>query len=291
MKNYKEWYKTLLADLKELTFKGIVITKHSIGLRILEDEDKFGKREYGSKKLENLAKDLSVSKTDLYACIQLARQYPQLSDAVGKLSWREITHKLLPEHRAKAETPPLPNGKFYLILADPPWEYSNVGFYQAAESVYSTMPTQNICVLPIQEICADPCVLFLWVTSPMLPDGLRVMSDWGFEYKASLVWVKNRAPGMGWFFRVKHELLLLGTRGSLQPEFKPESVLEAPISSHSRKPESVFEIMEKMYPFAEIQKPYCELFARRRHSPRWEAWGNEISDGGGQPSGLSGKPT
>ncbi|MBA7526145.1 hypothetical protein ES705_18306 [subsurface metagenome] len=91
------WYGKLIIDLKRLAFEGIVKTKHAIGKRILEDELKLGKPEYGSKKVENLADDLDVSRSDLYFCIQFAKKYPELSNALENLSWREIV-KLLPEH-------------------------------------------------------------------------------------------------------------------------------------------------------------------------------------------------
>ena len=75
------WYEQLLKDLKLLAYKGIVCTKHAIGKRILEDELKFGKAKYGSKCIEELASDMEISRTDLYNCIQFAKNYPELSDA------------------------------------------------------------------------------------------------------------------------------------------------------------------------------------------------------------------
>ncbi|MBA7579627.1 hypothetical protein ES695_05185 [Candidatus Atribacteria bacterium 1244-E10-H5-B2] len=89
------WYKELIADLKKLAFEGIVKTKHSIGKRIIKDEFKLGKPEYGSKQIENLAKDLDTSKDDLWACIRFAKKYKNL-DGVQQFSWRYIWHELLP---------------------------------------------------------------------------------------------------------------------------------------------------------------------------------------------------
>ena len=60
-----DWYKELLQDLKKLEFTGIVLTKWNIGKRILTDFEKFGKPEYGSKRIENIAKDLGGSASDL----------------------------------------------------------------------------------------------------------------------------------------------------------------------------------------------------------------------------------
>jgi len=106
-----EWYQQLIEDLQILNFRGIVQTKHAIGKRIIEDELKFGKPKYGNQTIDNLAKDLDVGKTDLYACVQFAKKYPEISDSVGKLSWRKITHKLLPE------SPHISSKKGLLIIA------------------------------------------------------------------------------------------------------------------------------------------------------------------------------
>jgi N6-adenosine-specific RNA methylase IME4 len=163
-----------------------------------------------------------------------------------------------------------PDGKFGVIYADPPWQYDNSGFTQSAAEHYPTMPTDAICALPVGDILNDDAVCFLWVTSPLLPDGLRVLSSWGFDYKACMIWIKDRAPGIGWWVQTKHEILLIGARGNLRPETKPVSVFEAGVSAHSRKPESVYTTIEEMFPRA----PRVELFARMSR-PGWASWGNE----------------
>ena len=58
----------------------------------------------------------------------------------------------------------------------------------------------------------DDCVLFLWATSPKLKEALFVLNSWGFDHKTNLVWVKERI-GMGYYFRNRHEHLLVGVRG------------------------------------------------------------------------------
>ena len=129
----------------------------------------------------------------------------------------------------QAETPPLPDGIFDLIYADPPWAYSNSGFEQSANQHYSTMPVTDICQLKdskgraINDIAADNSVLFLWVTSPILPNGLAVMEAWGFQYKESMVWKKDRAPGIRFWLNTKHEYMLIGSRGSFLPEITPDA--------------------------------------------------------------------
>lgn len=91
-----EWYERLVFDVKQLAVKGVVATKHAIGKRILKDEAKLGKAKYGDRRIETLADDLDVDRTDLYRCVLFARKYPELSTAVNNLSWRAI-RKLLPD--------------------------------------------------------------------------------------------------------------------------------------------------------------------------------------------------
>ncbi|GAJ10414.1 unnamed protein product, partial [marine sediment metagenome] len=134
------------------------------------------------------------------------------------------------------ETPELPAGKFNVLYADPPWQYSNTGFRESAEHQYSTMPVEEICALPIQELITDKAVLFLWVTNAFINEGLQVCEAWNFSYKTNFVWIKNRGQWMGWFSRGKHELLFIATRGEgMHPRERPDSYFEAKIRKHSLK--------------------------------------------------------
>lgn len=169
----------------------------------------------------------------------------------------------------------IPAGKFQIILADPPWQYEHhITDSRKIENQYPTMELDKICRLPIAEICADSVVLFLWVTSPKLEEGLRVINAWGFRYRTCAVWIKD-SIGMGYYFRQRHELLLVATRGDAilpLPENRPDSVISAPRSEHSQKPDAVYRLIETMYPG--LKK--IELFARRAYNGDWAAWGNEL---------------
>src|SRR3990167_10483417 len=117
----EQWYYRLLEDLKRLEFTGIIVTKHAIGKRILKEMEKFGKSKYGSKRIENISKDLKVGTTDIYDCINFAKKFPEISDGVGKLSWRQITHQLLPERSSLKRQMPkvaLPKGKYSIIRSE-----------------------------------------------------------------------------------------------------------------------------------------------------------------------------
>jgi N6-adenosine-specific RNA methylase IME4 len=106
-----------------------------------------------------------------------------------------------------------------------------------------------------------------------LTDALNIMTAWGFEYATSAVWVKDRL-GMGVYVRQQHELLLIGKRGLgivPHPSTLSSSVIAAPRREHSRKPDEVYDLIERMYP----ELPKIELFARTVR-PGWDAWGNEV---------------
>jgi N6-adenosine-specific RNA methylase IME4 len=165
-------------------------------------------------------------------------------------------------------------GRFPVIYADPPWRYEHAeSESRAIENQYPTMDLDAICALPVREIATEDAVLFLWVTSPKLEEGMRVVRDWGFAYRTCMVWDKLKI-GMGYYARQRHELLLIATRGAPPtpaPDARPESVIAVSRpAKHSQKPAAFAEIIERMYPTL----PRVELFCR---SPRdgWKAWGNQ----------------
>jgi N6-adenosine-specific RNA methylase IME4 len=164
-------------------------------------------------------------------------------------------------------------GSFPVIYADPPWRYDFAvdETTRAVENHYPTMGLEEIAGLNVP--AADDGVLFLWATSPKVPEALIVLTAWGYEYRTCMVWVKDRI-GMGYYARQQHELLLIGARGDIPapaPSTRPPSVITAPRTEHSTKPHEVYGLIEAMYP----DYPKCELFQRE---PRdgWVGWGNQI---------------
>ena len=172
--------------------------------------------------------------------------------------------------KGPVEPPPLPEGKYQVIYCDPPWEYSNSGFETSAQQKYPVMSIEELEQLNVKDLAAENSALFMWATNPQLEYALRLMNSWGFKYKTNLVWVKDRHTA-GFYVFGKHELLLIGVRGSMLPEEKFVSVITDSNKKHSKKPEKVYETIEKMYP----GKKYVELFARNLH-PGWCSWGNEV---------------
>jgi N6-adenosine-specific RNA methylase IME4 len=168
-----------------------------------------------------------------------------------------------------------PSGKYAVILADPPWQYSNSGFNQSAESQYPTMPTDEICSMAdmVREVSIPETVLFLWATNPLLPEALKVMESWGFTYKTNMAWIKGSSggTGIGWYVKSKHELLLIGTKNNTpHPITKPDSYFTTTSKlKHSEKPDESFLIIESMYEGAKL-----ELFSRKARIG-WVSYGNE----------------
>jgi N6-adenosine-specific RNA methylase IME4 len=169
----------------------------------------------------------------------------------------------------------LPTSRRYpVILADPPWRYEHppMSGSRVVENHYPTMTLEEMSELRVADLATPDTVLFMWATSPMLEQALVLIRHWGFNYRTCAVWVKP-SIGMGYFFRQRHELLLVATHGSPpmpHPGERPPSVIESPRGAHSEKPIETYEFIERMYP----ELPKIELFARR---PRggWACWGNE----------------
>ncbi len=141
------------------------------------------------------------------------------------------------------------------------------------------MALSTIMDLPIADIVKEPAHLYLWVPNAMLPDGLKVLNAWGFQYKSNIVWHKVRKDGgsdgrgVGFYFRNVTELVLFGVRGkrarTLAPGRRQVNLIPAMKREHSRKPDELYQVIEDC-----SRAPFIELFARSaRHN--WIAWGNE----------------
>ncbi len=180
------------------------------------------------------------------------------------------------EARLGAKQRALPERRYGVIYADPEWRFENwseeTGMDRAPENHYPTSDLETICRRDVAGIAADDSVLFLWATVPMLPEALQVMARWGFTYRSQFCWAKDRA-GLGRWNRNRHELLLLGTRGSPPcpaPGTQWDSLITAPLGRHSEKPENFHRLIEDYFPTL----PKIELNARQSR-PGWDAWGFE----------------
>lgn len=169
------------------------------------------------------------------------------------------------------------NEKFRVIYSDPAWSYNdkqdtpNLG---GASKHYQTMSVNEICNLPVKEISEKDSVLFLWVTSPLLEDAFEVIKSWGFKYKSSFIWDKVK-HNMGHYNSVRHEILLIATKGSCVPDNKTlyDSVQSIERNdNHSEKPIDFLNIIDDLYLFGNK----LEMFCRKIKKQNWYGWGNEI---------------
>lgn len=168
------------------------------------------------------------------------------------------------------------------ILADPPWQFqtwSDLGKGRAPERHYRSgaMSTTEIMAMPVRDLAAADCVLFLWVTWPTIRLAFNVIDAWGFAYKTlAFDWIKtgrNGRPsfGLGYWTRSNSEPVLLATRGHPKRVHADVSqIILAERREHSRKPDCIHDRIERL-----VDGPYLELFARGRRAG-WDAWGDEV---------------
>ena len=167
--------------------------------------------------------------------------------------------------------------KYRVIYADPPWSYNDkqdTPQLGGAAKHYATMSVAEICKLPINDISEKNSVLFLWVTSPLLEDAFTVIKSWGFKYKTSFVWDKVK-HNMGHYNSVRHELLLIATKGSCTPDNKTlyDSVQSIERNdNHSEKPIEFLNIIDDLYNYGNK----LEMFCRNIKKENWYGWGNEL---------------
>lgn len=175
------------------------------------------------------------------------------------------------------------------ILLDPPWAFKTFTkpdalAHRCAEQHYETMPLHEIAALPIPDLAARDCALFMWVTDSHLDVALELIRFWGFKYKTiAFVWVKMKDDqltlyepptariGMGYWTRKQTEICLLATRGSPRRLSKGvRQVVQRPRRQHSRKPDEIYGRIEAL-----VDGPWLEMFARQRW-PGWQQQGDQI---------------
>lgn len=192
-------------------------------------------------------------------------------------------------------TAPLPAGPFAAILADPPWAFrtysgENMTPHRCAEDHYRTMDLAALKALPVGDVAARDCALFMWVVGSHIAESIELARAWGFEFKTdAFYWFKQRLAGadqidlftddipdarmgFGYWTRKQVEPCLLFTRGSPARLSKGvRQTILAPRREHSRKPEESRDRVEQL-----VAGPYLELFARSSR-PGWSSWGYETA--------------
>lgn len=184
----------------------------------------------------------------------------------------------------------LPNKKYSIIYADPPWS-----FYNDSDSIvnctthvgvrrppYPCLGSETIKKIPVNTISDENSILFIWTTDYHLQKCLEVINAWGFKYKTvGFAWLKRTKNGNPVTFSGAYtcksgiELCLLATKGKkahkLVTQHNIKALVDAPREAHSKKPDVVRDrIVELCGDISRI-----ELFARKKYSG-WDCWGNEI---------------
>lgn len=230
-----------------------------------------------------LRRNDAIPQTEVFELSKMAAHDPELvkrilaDPRIGKGRVRGIAK--LYRRQAQAETiakepPPLPSGPFRVIVADPPWCFDVRANDPLTRGVpaYPMMDTDAICALPVNGLAHDDAILWLWTTNTHLVagDALRVVKAWGFEPKTMLTWVKPHF-GNGEWLRGQTEHCILATRGHPTHTLSNQStVLQAPKSRHSEKPDAFYALVESMCPGSKV-----DLFARKARAG-WSVWGAEV---------------
>jgi len=188
--------------------------------------------------------------------------------------------------------PSLPNKKYDIIYADPPWDYGGKSqfdktskskdvidfskniFVSAANFQYPTLKTSVLKQMPISQIAKDDCLLFMWVTNPHLAQGIELGKAWGFEYRTvGFVWDKM-VHNPGQYTMSYCELCLIFKKGKIPTPRGARNVkqlVRVPRMDHSRKPLEILKNIDLMFP----TQDKIELFAR--HKPlNWDVWGLDV---------------
>jgi N6-adenosine-specific RNA methylase IME4 len=198
----------------------------------------------------------------------------EAADQATRTSRRSRREAVAAANRQRVE---LPEAKYRVLYADPPWRYNDkadAGSVQSggAEQHYPSMSIADLCALPVPALCEANAVLFLWTTAPLLAESFAVVDAWGFTYKTCFIWDKH-AHNMGHYNSVRHECLLVCVRGSCLPDVPKlfDSVQKTGRTEHSEKPGVFRIIIDTLYPHGKR----IELFARETVEG-WDAWGNEV---------------
>lgn len=175
--------------------------------------------------------------------------------------------------------------KYHVIYADPPHEYKNKktggGMASGVSSKYVTLPLDEICALPIRKISNKNAICFLWITTPLMDNGFRILDAWGFKYKTLIVWDKSDSGGWGFWTRTATEFLLIGVKGSVKAFHSNRmNVVRHKRMGHSVKPDVFREMVEEFTKQFGKNKKMVELFARQHplkkdYARKWDYFGKE----------------
>lgn len=224
-----------------------------------------------------LSGQANIPKKDIEKLIEIKQKAPELVKPIlqGEVPLQRAKLEVQKKIAASIPKPAPPEGKYAVIYADPPWPVGSMvmdKWESPIEEKYPTMSIEEIRQLPIKELAAEQCSLFLWTTHTFLPDALKLIEEWGFKYFCCITWDK----GNGWTqngFHKRTEFLLYAYKGGMNVnqygDAIPTLIFEQK-TYHSKKPDTIRDMIKNKTP-----EPRIELFARG-HYDGWEVWGNEV---------------
>ncbi len=291
-RNISKYDRTRLALKKEDILKPDAEIRMKVGKKLTDPVQKSAQGKVRDKvaKVAKVSHD-TVDKVKYIVEKADAKQKKDLSEQ--KVSINKIHRELKKAENRKriAETfeePELPKTKkkYNIIYADPPWSfrhYSDKGKGRAPDNYYKCQNLQDIKDLPIADLAADNCVLFMWVTYPFLQKGFEVLKAWGFEYKTvGFTWVKKNKKadswfwGMGYWTRSNAEICIIATKGKITRQSSSvHQIIDTPIEEHSKKPDCTRDRIVELVG----KQRRIELFGRpkgHRSEKGWDFWGNEV---------------
>lgn len=180
--------------------------------------------------------------------------------------------------------------KYNVIYADPPWNYDNKktggSMISGAESKYNTTTLEDLKTMPVNKITADDSLCFMWVTVPLMDEGIELLKAWGFQYKTMITWEKTGILGMGHWLRVQTEHILIGVKGEVKPfKYQEKNIYRHPICAHSAKPHFFRELIVKLSEKSFDECDKLEMFARSREGmfsdyeyEGWDVFGNQVNN-------------
>lgn len=177
-----------------------------------------------------------------------------------------------PEERQRIEAIKPPQGTYQVIVVDPPWPFNSRRGDPTRQGMipYESISLEEIKALKIP--ATNDSVLWLWVPNAFLHDAFHVLEAWGFTYHTTLTWAKNFI-GLGDWLGGQTEHCLLATKGNYRVFRSNEStLLTAPKTKHSEKPDMFYELVERLCPGTKI-----DMFARKKREG-WTCWGADVGE-------------
>jgi N6-adenosine-specific RNA methylase IME4 len=248
-------------DLKEPEF----VTIKEVGKLASVSHDTIAKvKKIQEKAPEEVKQKLSTGEVSINQVYQEIKKEEKKAERIQQIE--DIEQGKLPELK----------GLFNVISVDPPWPYEGeskktTSFDSVGRRVANPYPEMSITdIKKIEMPLMEDSVVLLWTTHKFLPDAFEILKDWGMDYKATLVWNKEKI-GMGAWFRMQCEFCLVGIKGKPYWENTTfRDILNEPRREHSRKPDSFFEMIEQI-----TKGRRLEYFSREKRTG-WEVFGNDI---------------